>query len=128
MAEQDPVYLSKAIESLSEYTNRRYQNSANRSYYACFQAAIQALAQAGVVPVGDGSSRSHKAIQAEFARHLVQRRKIYPSALRSVLQVNYALRQAADYSEDLISSIQAERALRRARTFVEAVQAEGGRP
>jgi hypothetical protein len=47
MMERDPVFLDKARESLagaeSEFVNRRYNNSANRSYYAVFQAAIHAL-------------------------------------------------------------------------------------
>jgi uncharacterized protein (UPF0332 family) len=38
------VYLAKAEESLlgaiSELEQGRYNNSANRAYYACFQAAI----------------------------------------------------------------------------------------
>jgi hypothetical protein len=48
------------------------------------------------------------------------------SDLRSVLPVNYTLREAADYSDDLVSAVQADRALRRARNFVEAVQERGG--
>src|SRR5205823_6359850 len=41
----------KALESLagaeSELANGRYNNAANRAYYACFQAAIAALQRAG---------------------------------------------------------------------------------
>jgi uncharacterized protein (UPF0332 family) len=48
------VYLSKANESLagatSELVNGRYNNTANRAYYAVFQAAIAALMQAGIAP------------------------------------------------------------------------------
>jgi uncharacterized protein (UPF0332 family) len=130
MAEQEPIYMAKAVESLegaaSELTNRRYQNSANRSYYACFQAAIQALQEAGLTPPADTTNWSHKAIQAAFAGQLIQRRKLYSSDLRSFLPVNYRLREAADYSDDFISVVQAERALRRARNFVEAIQEGGG--
>ena len=39
------TYLDKAAESLagaaSEFVNRRYNNCANRAYYACFQSAVQ---------------------------------------------------------------------------------------
>ncbi len=46
------VYLEKARESLagadSERGNHRYNNCANRAYYACFQAAITMLLDAGV--------------------------------------------------------------------------------
>jgi uncharacterized protein (UPF0332 family) len=48
------AYLEKAIESLagaeSEFANRRYNNCANRCYYAMFQAAIAALMAAGIHP------------------------------------------------------------------------------
>jgi uncharacterized protein (UPF0332 family) len=130
MSEQEPLYMAKAVESLegaaSEYTNRRYQNSANRSYYACFQAAVHALISAGFTPPTDTIAWSHKGLQAIFANQLIQRRKLYPSELRSVLPVNYTLREAADYSDDLVSAVQADRALRRAKSFVAAVQERRG--
>lgn len=47
MVERDSAFLDRARESLagaeSEYVNDRYNNSANRSYYAVFQAATYAL-------------------------------------------------------------------------------------
>ncbi|HEU5432403.1 MAG TPA: hypothetical protein VFU81_12115 [Thermomicrobiales bacterium] len=47
MIEQDDIFLHKAQESLagaeSEFVNDRYNNAANRAYYAVFQAAIHAL-------------------------------------------------------------------------------------
>ena len=50
------IYLLKAEESLagaeSEFINGRYNNTANRCYYACFQAAIAALVQEGMQPSG----------------------------------------------------------------------------
>ena len=46
------LFLFRAEESLagadSEFDNGRYNNCANRSYYACFQAAICALMRAGI--------------------------------------------------------------------------------
>jgi uncharacterized protein (UPF0332 family) len=51
MIERESVYPEKAQEGLvgaeSEFVNERYNNCANRSYYATFQAAIDALEQAG---------------------------------------------------------------------------------
>ncbi len=48
------VYLAKAEESLvgaaSELAHGRYNNSVNRAYYACFQAAIAALQHASIGP------------------------------------------------------------------------------
>ena len=54
MIEREYPFLNKAVESLigaeSEFSNRRYNNTANRAYYACFQAAIAALQRAGIRP------------------------------------------------------------------------------
>jgi uncharacterized protein (UPF0332 family) len=45
------LYLAKAQSSLagaqSELAQQRFDNAANRAYYACFQAAISALLRAG---------------------------------------------------------------------------------
>ena len=49
MSDLSDAFLSKARESLegatSELVNGRYNNAANRAYYACFQAAIAAGAR-----------------------------------------------------------------------------------
>ena len=72
-------YLDKARESLagadSEYANGRYNNSANRCYYACFQAAIAALLVAGVRPAA--VQWSHTFVQGQFIGNLINRRKRY---------------------------------------------------
>ena len=63
MIERETLFLDKAGESLagaeSEYVNRRYNNCANRSYYACFQAAVHALAAAGIRSSGALPTWSH---------------------------------------------------------------------
>jgi len=131
MPETDEVYRDKAEESLagavSEYANGRYNNCANRCYYCCFQAAVYALQEFGVISTGSRSTWSHEALQAAFARELIQRRKVYPAELRDVLARTAKLRQAADYTRDLISEAQALRALRRAQRFVGAVRIQGER-
>lgn len=119
-------YLTRAEESLagaaSELANGRPHNSANRSYYACFQAAIAALTRAGVRP----SSRwKHDTVQAQFVGLLINRRRLYPAALRTVLADNLVLRLTADCRTDAVSAIEAARAARRTRVFVEAVRQEG---
>lgn len=131
MSEREPVYLEKAVESLagaeSEYVNARYDNCANRCYYACFQAAIHALGSAGIVYHGPRATWSHERVQAEFVGQLINRRKVYPALLRDVLPRNLAVRETADYDLDFVSETQASRALRRTRTFVgEVVRQEGG--
>ncbi len=51
------IFLDKALECLagaeSEFANGRYNNCANRCFYACFQAAIAALANSGVSASGN---------------------------------------------------------------------------
>jgi uncharacterized protein (UPF0332 family) len=127
MSDAITIYLLKAEESLatavSEYANRRHNSCANRCYYACFQAAIAALIQAGIRP--SGQRWDHDYVQAQFAGVLIGRRHRYPSDLRATLDRLFALRQVADYKEEFVSEIQAARAVRRAREFVEAVQ-QGG--
>ena len=122
-------FLFRADESLagadSEYDNDRYNNCANRSYYACFQAAICALMQAGIGTSGRPGQWGHGYVQAQFVGQLVNRRKLYPASLRDVLARNLELRLVADYRKDEVTATQARRALRRARDLVAAVQSTG---
>lgn len=117
--------LAKAQESLagaeSEYANRRYNNCANRCYYACFQAAIAALNQVDLTPQNQQGQWGHDFVQATFIGQLINRRKLYPSALRETLERSYALRQIADYRIAQISEEQSDRGLKRARVFVETI-------
>jgi uncharacterized protein (UPF0332 family) len=126
----ESIYLAKAVESLqgaeSEYVNKRYHNWANRCYYSCFQAAVHALEAVGMTPTGARAAWSHDSLQATFVRELIQRHKTYPSELRDVLTRLYKLRQAADYTRDRVSEVQAARAVRRTQQFVQAIQAQGG--
>jgi uncharacterized protein (UPF0332 family) len=121
-------YLDKALESLagaeSEFANDRYNNTANRAYYAVFQAAIAALQQAGIQPTRD--AWSHEFVPAQFDGVLINRRHLYPTELRGVLSRNAGIRLSADYDEDPVTKTEASRALRRSRTFVHAIQMGGG--
>jgi uncharacterized protein (UPF0332 family) len=125
MLEQESVFRIKARESLagaeSEFANARFNNCANRCYYACFQAAIAALQHAGVGPPGHTGHWSHSYVAAQFDGQLVYRRKLYPSDLRGTLSRAFALRQATAYLQDRLSHTQAERLLRRTRRFVLAI-------
>ena len=124
------IYRFKAEESLaraeSEYANGRYDNCANRAYYACFQTAIAALVRAGIGPAGQAEQWGHEFVQAQFVGQLINRRKRYPSSLRETLLRGLRLRQTADYKIDRVTDIQASRGLARAREFVGAITAEGG--
>ena len=129
MIEHD-TYREKSDESLagavSEFANGRYNNRANRCYYSCFLAAVHALATAGIRPSGTRATWGHDSLQATFARELIQRTKVYPAALRDTLPRLYLLREAADYKRDRVSATQAQRALQRARVFLQTVQPQGG--
>jgi uncharacterized protein (UPF0332 family) len=121
-----PIYLTKAEESLrgaeSEFAQGRYNNVANRCYYACFQAAVVALHHAGLAPRGGRTEWGHAFVQAEFVGRLIHRRRLYPTTLRQVLARNLTLRHTADYAPDLVSQIQAARALQRTRDFLIAIR------
>jgi len=120
------AYLDKAIQSLagaeSEYANRRYNNCANRCYYAMFQAAIAALIAAGIRPAGDRERWEHEFVQARFAGVLVKRRKLYGSGLANAFDTVQSARLTADYEIAPIREKAAERALDKARRLVSDVK------
>ena len=127
-AEEVASYLAKAEESLagaeSELADQRYNNFANRCYYACFQAAIAALLDAGIQARSANGRWRHGHIQAHFVGELINRRRRFPPSFRRGLSDNFALRQTADYETDRISDVQATRAMRRSREFVDAIRRE----
>ena len=129
MIESEDIYLEKAQDSLdgtqSEFINRRYDNAANRCYYAAFQAAVFALTQAGIRPAGAIDEWSHRFVQAQFVGQLINRRKLYPTSLRNTLEENYKLRETADYKRDRVTEVRAHRAINRTVAFVEAIR-QGG--
>jgi uncharacterized protein (UPF0332 family) len=130
MIDLSRAFLEKAQASLagaeSEIANARFDNCANRAYYACFQAAVAALLAEGIQPANPQGHLSHSAVPAQFVGQLIDRRKLYPATLRDTLPRTYQLRQAADYTDDFVSQTQADRAIRRAREFVRAVLQRGG--
>jgi uncharacterized protein (UPF0332 family) len=119
-------YLDKAVESpagaKSEFANGRFNNCANRCYYACFQAAIAALMSAGIRP--RRGQWSHEFVPSQFNGVLINRRHVYPAELRDVLGRTYILRQKADYAEDVISRNDADRALQRAQSYLRAIEGD----
>ena len=119
-------YLAKAEESLntaeSEYANQRYNSCANRCYYACFQAALAALGDAGIGPRGKDGRWGHDYVHSAFAGQLINRRKRFSSQLEDTLPSLSEVRQSADYRPGFITEKQAGRALRRCREFVKAIR------
>ena len=126
MSELSQLYLIKAEESLlgaeSEFTHGRYNNVANRCYYACFQAAVAALHQAGITPCGNRSDWGHAFVQAEFVGRLINRRQLYPAELHQVLARHITLRHTADYAPEMVLQTQTVRTLRRTRDFLTAIR------
>ena len=126
MSEPLTIYLAKADESLigaqSEVDQGRYNNAANRCYYACFQAAIAALRQANMAHPEAREGWGHAFVQAAFVGQLINRRKLYAAGLRQVLARNLTLRHKADYAADVVTQRQAERALQRTREFLDAIR------
>ena len=114
--------LSRAVESLraAELCLREglVNSAASRAYYAMFQAAQVALEAAGLVR----SEWSHKGLHTSFNQELIQRRKLYPRALRDYLTSALTVRQAADYGESGISAKVAQRQVQRAVAFVQRVE------
>jgi uncharacterized protein (UPF0332 family) len=108
---------------VSELVNDRFNNCANRAYYAVFQAAIHALIAEGVRPLSSTDQWGHDFVQARLVGDLINRRKRYPADLRSALEQNFRIRAEADYGRDVVTDVRAARAVRRAEAFVETVAA-----
>jgi uncharacterized protein (UPF0332 family) len=109
---------AKAAECLagarSELANGRYNNAANRAYYAAYNAAIVALIRAGV-----GRPRwLHDEVQALFAGELIARRKLYPTDMRRTLNDLAVVRVRGDYAAEMVSRASAQEAVRSAEGFV----------
>lgn len=132
MSDRGTVYFEKAQESLagakSELANLRYNNGANRAYYACYQAAIHALMEAGIQPPKATDKWGHGFVQARFNGDLINRRRRYPPSLRNVLENTIRLRATADdHPFDKVADVQAARAVPQAEAFVVAMAQAGGR-
>ena len=98
-------------------------SAASRAYYAMFQAAQAALEAAGF----SRPQWSHPALQAALATELIHRRKLYPAVFRDYLSAALRTRHVADYGDTGVTHKVAGRAVRRATTFVAAVEREVSR-
>lgn len=129
MIDSSELFLAKARESLngaeSELTNARFNNCANRAYYATFQGAIAALIRGGIQPTTARFAWGHAFVQSQFNGQLINRRRQFPTNLRETLGRTLILRQRADYESQPVSRPQALRAVQLAREFVGAVEGRG---
>ena len=114
--------LARATESLkaAELCLREglVNPSANRAYYAMFQAAQLALEAEGFAR----AEWSHKGLHSSFNQELIHHRKLYPRIFRNYLTSALTVRQAADYGEAGVGAKIARRQVRRAATFVKTVE------
>ncbi|MBI4236418.1 MAG: HEPN domain-containing protein [Chloroflexi bacterium] len=104
----------------AEAGGRRYNNAANRLYYACFLAAVAALIQAGVNPKRE--EWTHRAVHTEFQGVLINRRHVYDQSLRGFFRELWALRVQADYASQPVSAGTVDAMLLHGRSFVEQVK------
>lgn len=122
----DANFLIKARRNLQAaqllFDHQMYDESANRAYYAAFQAALAALAAIGI----QTERMSHEAVQANFNAELIHRRKIYPGHFKSYLPDLQAVRIEADYTLKSISKKVTSHQIKKAKEFVEKVEQETG--
>jgi len=115
-------FFSKAKENLTAATllfeNGLYNASANRAYYAAFQATLAVLARVGII---EEERKSHKTTQSLFVYELIHRRKMYPSHLKSYLVDLLTVREDADYELTQVSQRIAWRQLKKAKELVETL-------
>jgi uncharacterized protein (UPF0332 family) len=120
------AFLTKAQENLAvaewAYTNGYYNATANRTYYAAFQAAVAALAHFGLL-LKTGRIE-HRTIQNAFATELIHRRKLFPNHLKSVLPTLQEARDEADDELQSVSKNLATKQLRMARELLKIIQEE----
>lgn len=111
-------FLKKAQDNLTlaRYCleNGYYDASANRAYYAAFQAAIAALSAQGIT----NEKYEHKWVQATFNRALIHQRKIYPSRISSALSDLLFIRNRADYLDEPLSKKKATSQFAQTEDFV----------
>jgi uncharacterized protein len=94
-----------------------FNGAVNRAYYGMFYAAQAALAHRGV----EVTTSKHGTVVGRFGQHLVKRR-LLPRSLGTSLNQMLELRQKADYGGTGVASLDAERGLSQAESFVAAVE------
>ncbi len=97
-----------------------YDVCVSRCYYAMFHIAIAALSQHDLQP--RYNRWGHDYLQAQVAEQLIKRRKVLPAALSHELRDAMDERHDADYSTAFTSGKIAERRLRKAHIFVNAIK------
>ncbi len=118
------VFFTKSEENLTAarlcLQNGLCNASANRAYYAMFQAAATLLMERGI-DLSGRKQLDHAPLQSLFANELIHRRKILNSKFKSYLPDAQTIRNAADYQAVVVSKKKANRLLAQAEEFVKAI-------
>jgi len=120
----ETIFLAKAKRNIQAaqllFDNQLYDESANRAYYAAFQAALAMLSDANI----QVDRKSHKAVQANFNSAFIHKQKVFPSHVKSYLSDLHAVRIDADYKPLVISKKVTMQQIRKAKEFVELIDRE----
>lgn len=105
------LFLQRSAQNLQAseilWNAALYDASANRAYYAAFDAAFVACLHFGVPIVPD-----HAKVLSAFCGELVARQKIYPAHLKKALYEVQRLRIQADYEGLGVSKSKAQQSLK----------------
>jgi uncharacterized protein (UPF0332 family) len=117
-------FLNKAKENLKiarlSFDNECYNASANRAYFAAFQAAVAAFSAQGI----HSGKNEHAWVQSEFNLRLIKRRKVYPAKLKAYLLDMQQARNKADYSEKDVGKNASRKQLSCAAEMIDAIEKE----
>lgn len=115
-------FKAKAQQNLTVaewcYEQGHYDACCNRAYCAMYQAAIVALAQAGITPSQDHID--HAWVQSQFVNYFCNRHKIFPK-FRDYLTDAQIRRNHADYEPERVNQRKSGQQLDWARTFVQSL-------
>ena len=93
-----------------------YDPSANRAYYAAFDAAFVACLHFGIPVAPD-----HAKVLSAFCGELVARRKIFPADMKKMLYDLQTVRIRADYGSPLVPKHTARTSIKTAQTILSTI-------
>jgi uncharacterized protein (UPF0332 family) len=114
------LFLQRSAQNLEAaellFDAALYDASANRAYYAVFDAAFVACLHFGVPIVPD-----HAKVLSLFCGELVARRKIFPAHLKNDLYEVQRLRVQADYENLSVSKSKAQRSIKTSKIILTTI-------
>jgi uncharacterized protein (UPF0332 family) len=123
-SETAAIFLRKARQNLEAarllLNTGLHDATANRAYYAAFQALTAALLCEGFQPPPGTFCWSHSTLQSLVAQ-LTRRRKLYPSSWAGTLPALQYTRDVADYKLAEVSSRLAREAVARSFEIVTGI-------